>query len=161
MGGGEIVDYHEMTFQPFDIGYVVYPTGVNTTELIIGDSISNTDVRGFFAFDLITLSGKEIISATLRLNTYKYYPDPSFKGFIMIYFKDYLPLDASDYNTPPLLIEFFMFHYDTNPIETNSNTLRYKVQEKVNDGCILQLGILYKLQDTDWDHEIDGREFSK
>ncbi len=79
----------------------------------------------------------------------------------MIYFKDYLPLDASDYNTPPLLIEFFMFHYDTNPIETNSNTLRYKVQEKVNDGCILQLGILYKLQDTDWDHEIDGREFSK
>lgn len=43
----EIADFSEMTFNPFDIGYIVYPTGVNTSELIIRDSISNTDVRGF------------------------------------------------------------------------------------------------------------------
>ena len=156
----EIADFSEMIFNPFDIGYVVYPTGVNTSELIIGDSISNTDVRGFFAFDLITLRGKEIVSATLRLNTYKYYPDPSFKGRIIISFRVYLPLDADDYEVPGLvMIPPFDFDNRENPIEFN--LLRSYVQQKVNDSCILGFCIRYEFPDTDWDHEIDGREYSK
>jgi hypothetical protein len=157
--GRDILDYPEMIFSPFEIGYIVYPTGVNTTGLIIGDSTSNTDVRGFFAFDLITLRGKEIVSATLRLNTYKYYPDPSFKGKIIISFREYLPLDAGDYNTPPGLIITFPFENSENPIEFNLFTSY--VQEKVDDSCILGFCVWYESSDTDWDHEVDGREYTK
>ena len=157
--GREIADFPEMSFNPFDIGYIVYPTGINTTELIIGDSISNTDVRGFFAFDLISLNGKEILDATLTVNTYKYYPDPEFKGEIFIGLCDYLPLDPSDYDSFVNVIHYYP--NDTNPLVISKKSLRYPVQEIVNDSCILGFRFWYEKQDTDWDHEIDGREYSK
>lgn len=160
----EIMESSEMTFQPFSIGYVVYPTGVNTTELIIGDSISNTDVRGFFAFDLIALSGKEILSANLRLNTYKYYPDPSFKGRVIIVNSNYMPpLDVDYYfSLPPVLEETgFVFPNTANPIILSDQILENYIQGKVDSSCIAGFTILYEFSNTDWDYEIDGREFSK
>jgi hypothetical protein len=157
--GRDIADFPEMTFNPFDIGYIVYPTGINTTELIIGDSTSNTDVRGFFAFDLISLKGKEILDANLTLTTYKYYPDPGFKDEIYIGLCDYLPLDPSDYDVFVNVIHYYP--NDLNPLEISKKSLRYPVQEIVNDSCILGFRVWYERQDTDWDHEIDGREYSK
>lgn len=144
---------------PSDIGYIVYPTGVNTTELIIGDSISNTDVQGFFAFDLSSIEDKRVLEAELYLNTYRYYPDPSFKGKIFIGFMDYLPLDPGDYSFS--LITGYFFNNTQNPIEITGSTLIDIVQENADAGEKFQLIIAYLDLSSDGDHTVDGREYSK
>lgn len=146
---------------PSDIGYIVYPSGVNTTELIIGDSISNTNVQGFFSFDASPFEGKTILDAKLRLNTYKFYPDPSFKGNIIIIYKDYLPLGAGDYIGPSSLVSPYVFDNNKNPLEISDSRLVEKLQQKVDAGGKLQFAIFYANDASDGDNTIDGRQYSK
>lgn len=145
---------------PSDIGYIVYPSGVNTTELIIGDSISNTNVQGFFSFDVSPFRGKTILDAKLRSNTYIFYPDPSFKGNIIIIYKDYLPLGADDYVDYSLLSPY-VFNNTKNPLEISDSRLVERLQQKVDTGGKLQFAIFYAKNASDGDHTIDGRQYSK
>jgi hypothetical protein len=49
-------------------GYVVSAGVVNTnTTIFIGDFVANTYVRGFVGFDISSLAGRSVISATLRM----------------------------------------------------------------------------------------------
>jgi hypothetical protein len=145
---------------PSDIGYIVYPTAVNTTDLIIGDSISNTNVQGFFSFDLSPYTGMGVAEAEIYMNTYKYYPDPSFKGRIIVFYKDYLPLDAGDY-IGSIPFPNYVFNNTQNPLMIKDDILKNRVQQKVDLGGKLQFAILYEDIRSDGDHTVDGRQYSK
>ncbi len=61
-----------MTYRNTSARYCVYCIScrVNERELIIGDSISATDVQGFFAFSLNHFKDMEITDEGLYKNTY-------------------------------------------------------------------------------------------
>ena len=153
---------------PPDIGYVIGGDGVNTESLIIGDSIQNWVVMGYFAFDLSSLSGKTVSSANLSLKTYRLYGDlwgPAW-GRIRLGIRNYLPLDPSDYFKPaegdPYLFET-VFRYDPNYTYVFSSAdFKKVIQESINSGKKLQFYLASMVVgDTDLDYQADGGEFTK
>lgn len=144
---------------PSNIGYVVYPSGVNTTTCFIGDSISNTDVKGFFAFDVSTLAGKDVISATLYMEG-TIIGDPSFKGTVTLRWGTYLPLDAGDYLMLGLVRPVDTFNNGQNPIVFSREDLAVAIENCANIYHEkLQFGITYYNDTTDGDNLLDGREY--
>ena len=142
-----------------DLGYVIEDNGVNYETLIIGDSIQNRNVVGFFAFDVSSiLSGKTIDYASLTLHTYKFWGDSTFKGKIIIHFCDYLPLTPEDYRIHPYTSPL-SFDNDEDPIFYTSDYLKDIVQEKADSGEKLQFAINYESSSSDEDYRIDGREY--
>ncbi len=145
--------------EPFDIGYVVNAGGVNHDSLIIGDSISNEDVRGFCTFDLSSLSGKEIFLASFQ--TYpKNWGDPSFKGSIKLYYTDYYPLDSNDYYISSSYAGPFTIE-DSYLIKYKDSFLTSTVQDRSAPTGSLGFSFKYENNSTDGDYSIDGREFFK
>lgn len=145
--------------QPVDIGYVVNAGGVNHDSLIIGDSISNEDVRGFCTFDLSVLNGKEILLVALQMYS-KPWGEPSFKGNMLLYYNDYYPLDSNDYyiSTPfagPFVVE------DNNPLKYKNDLLNSTVQDRASSSGKLGFSFKYENSSTNWDNKIDGREYIK
>ena len=150
---------------PSDIGYIVEPTGVNTETAIIGDSISNTKVIGFFGFDLSSLTGKTIDSVTLKLKTFKFWDDapPSNFSDIGVAFSRYkiFPL------TPGALIRASIigksFPYNEDPIVwSDDDSLKSLIQHFVESNANAEFHIGYHPNcDTDGDNKIDGREYRK
>lgn len=144
-----------------DLGYVIEDNGVNNETLIIGDSIQNRNVRGFFAFDIgRVLSGKTIDFASMTLHTYKLWGNPTFKGKIIIYFCDYLPLTPEDYRIHPYYTLPLSFENDEEPIFYTSDYLRDIIQEKADSGEKLQFAINYESSSSNMDSQIDGREYA-
>jgi hypothetical protein len=150
---------------PSDIGYIVEPTGVNTVTAIIGDSISNTKVIGFFGFDLSSLSGKTIDSVTLKLKTYKFWDDapPSNFSDIGIAFSRYkiFPLDPGDLITASIIGKSFLYNED--PILwSDDNNLKSLIQHCVESNVNAEFHMGYHPNcDTDLDNRIDGKEYRK
>ncbi len=152
-------------FHPFDIGYIVFPTGINTNSAIIGDSINNSVVRGYFSFDISGLMGKNIISATLELKTFKTYDNPlsTFLGTIDMYMiEDYLPLGPEDWNPTKTGTFGVAFVHDAEPLVISGERLKNAIQQRVNEGKNLYFYILYyNPESSDNDFQTDGREFTK
>lgn len=156
----------ELTFtpsqllNPSDIGYVLKDLGFAWSELYVGDLTSDTDARGFFAFDLSSLAGKEITSATLILDR----PDdetrgnPIFKGKILLYFNDYLPLNRDDYEIHPYEGPI-TFENNEVPLEYSSEYLASIIQERANEGKKIQFALAYENSGSDDDGEKDGRYY--
>jgi hypothetical protein len=148
---------------PSDIGHIIKYVGrpfvVDTTVLIIGDSAENTDIRGFFAFDVSSLSGKEITSARLVLNTCRLHGDPSFKDHIGIRWGTYLPLDPDDYlmlGTHPIT----SFDNHIEPIEFSRDDLVVAIDNMANvTPGKLEFAMGYSSNASDIDGDLDGREY--
>jgi len=96
------ITINRLTLHPKDIGYIVWPNGINTDTMIFGDSINNVGVEGFFGFGILAeYTGRTVNSVLLELKTYKYWGNPSsdfglilgFMGTTIIF-----PLDSSDWN---------------------------------------------------------------
>jgi len=153
----------QIKLYPSDIGHIIQhlasPNVVSTANVIIGDSSSNTDIRGFFAFDVSSLSGTGIITASLILNTYKLYDDPAFKDHIGLRWGTYLPLDPNDYlmlGTHPVE------SYDNNkePIVFSRDDLVIAIGNMANiNNDKLQFTIGYSNDSSDGDGIMDGREY--
>lgn len=152
-------------FHPSAIGYIVYPTGINTSSAIIGDSISNSIVRGYFAFDISGLAGKNIVSATLEMKTYKIWGNPlsTFLGMIDIHMlENYLPLGPEDWM--PVTTETFAaaFYHDDEPLLASGDRFKNAIQQRVNEGKNAYFWIFYyNPESTDNDFQTDGREFTR
>ena len=153
---------YNVIIHPFDIGYIVPPTGINNDSAIIGDSISNTNVRGFFALNLSSLKGKNIINVELELKTSKFWGDPSFKGDICIIYDNYIPLDSSDYDTIGWVATTYGFANNTEPLRVQGESIKLNVKGIANGGYgIMSFVILYENDDSNGNFQIDGREFTK
>ena len=153
------------TKHPSAIGYIVFPTGINTDSAIIGDSTSNSVERGYFTFDISGLVGKNIVSATLEINTFRTLdnPLPTFLGNIGIgMLENYLPLGPEDWVPTATGTFGSTYNHYTEPIIENSNTFKNAIQQNVNEGKNAYFFLYYTdPQETDWDYQVDGREFTK
>lgn len=115
-------------------------------------------LEGFFAFNLSSLAGKEITSATLILDR----PDdetrgnPAFKGKIFLYFNDYLPLDRDDYRIHPYEGPI-TFENNEIPLEYSSEYLVSIIQERANEGKKLQFALAYENSGFNDNGDMDGR----
>jgi len=153
-----------MTLHASDIGYIVYPSGINTSTLIIGDSISNTDVRGYFAFDLSPLKGKTLTEVKTVLKSLKLYGDPSFKGYISLCCHVWLPLGPEDYDDPvPVFLPWKSYLNDASIIEYSfpNFVIEDYIQDMTEGDRKLPFRIKYNENISDWDGRIDGREYGK
>jgi len=156
-----------MTLNPSNIGYVIEDGGVNTEELIIGDSVNNQDVRGFFSFDVTPLAGKTIDSAKLVLKLpegvegFGSLGDPSFKGTIwLVIGVDYtIPLTTDEYDiTGPVYYEIFLNPED--PLEySHPVLLKNDIDLKSEAGELVQFIIRYQNRFSNGDNIIDGRRY--
>ncbi len=153
-----------ITLKPKHVGYAIKDDGANNSELIIGDSVNNSDVKGFFSFDLDPLAGKTIESAKLILKLpegvegFGLLGNPSFKGKIKILMLGYpVPLEPGDYSTGGLCIEFRDFSNSADPIEYSG--LTSYVDLILDSGNWLKSHIVYENQDSDGDFSIDGRRY--
>jgi len=165
IGGVLIIPPDKIVLHPKDIGYLVNPSGVNTETAIFGDSISNQRVQGYFGFgSLNELSSWEIEKVTLTMVTHKFWGDPSpdLLSDIQIILNrgiyEIFPLDSSDW-----IIETGInksFPNNTEPIIWSDNNLTEEIQARVVYGRKVEFRLNYYPNfDTDWDGQIDGREF--
>ena len=156
---------HNIILHPSDIGYIVHPTGINTDSAIIGDSISNEPVRGYFAFNLSGIAGKNIQSVKLEVKTYRILDDPlpAFLGRIEIHMiENYLPLGPEDWW--PQTTDTFAdsFYHDKEPLSVSADRLKNAIQQRVDAGQNVYFFIwYYDPESSDDDFRGDGREFTK
>ncbi len=162
---GLIPTLDKLILNPRDIGYIVRPSGVNTDTAIFGDSISNTQVLGYFGFGIFSgFEGRTIESISLQLNTYRYWDDAlvsifgNIKGTIM---RDPIfPLDALDWSGT--LITDMIFDHFQEPIIWTGTNLKNAIQAKINEGKPVEFRFYYTLSPyTDGDYQIDGREYRR
>jgi len=156
----------EMTLNPSDIGYLVFPSGVNTETAIIGDSVSNTEVRGYFGFDnLSSIAGREIESVTLRLDTSDTldHPDPALLPYIAVYLerdREIFPLDSDYWDC--VMEGSKTFNYGDEPLIWSNNFLKDAIKERADEDRRAEFCIVYyPFVEADGDNKIDGREFTK
>ena len=153
------LDFNTEILHPTDIGYIVYPSGINTDSAIIGDSISNTDVRGFFAFDLSSIAGYELSSFNLQLKTSVPWNNPSFKGGIKLYKRAWLPsLSSTDYEIGGTFIKRWP---DSDNVEFFTTVELDYIEMLAATSQKLQFMLLYELYLSDDDNKIDGREYTR
>ena len=152
---------------PSNIGYIVHPTGINTDSAIIGDSISNEPVRGYFAFNLSGIAGKNIQSVKLEVKTYRILDDPlpAFLGRIEIHMiENYLPLGPEDWLPPATDTFAAAFYHDDEPLynSLDADRLKNAIQQRVDAGQNVYFYIFYyNPESSDGDFRGDGREFTK
>ena len=151
---------------PINVGYLVWPTGVNTETVIFGDSTSNQKVQGMFGFgNLSDFSGRTIESVSLELKTHVFWGDPR-------------PELLSDINIVlerrielfPLSMDVWFgevgirksFAYNQDPIIWSDSDLKNEIQTRINDGRQIDFKLYYFPNfDTDGDYQIDGREYRR
>jgi len=153
----------EKTVQFMTSDYVsVGPYGYIGLQMLgIGDSPFNTDCRGRFAFDVSSLSGKEIIYAKVSLVKPQLSANPcNFKGDILIFYNDFLPdLSAQDYYSVAYAGPE-VFAWDADPLEFSNDFLKDKVKERADSGIKLQFGIGYQNSNTGGVKDIfEGRSY--
>jgi len=147
-----------IVLHPSDIGHIVNPSGVDTKTCIIGDSVTNTNIKGYFAFDLRPLIGKDVTAATLYMDG-TVMGDPSFKGNIGLRWGEYLPLEADDYLMLGLVRPVDTFNNDENPIIFSRADLVVAIENCANYPIKLQFGVAYYYDTTDEDKISDGMEY--
>jgi hypothetical protein len=152
------------TVHPSAIGYIVYPTGINAASAIIGDSISNASVRGYFTFDISGLVGKNIVSVNLEIKTFRTLDDPltTFLGRIEVdMIENYLPLGTEDW-WPSGVIYSDNFNHDEEPLSVSNDLFKNAIQQRVDEGKNAYFWIwYYDPEKSDGDFRGDGREFTK
>jgi len=111
----------------------------------IGNSPTNLDLRGRFAFNVSSLAGKEIVDAELKLST----PDITIppctgKGDIVILYNDFLPdITFDDYFIGGAIALAGQFTNDVDPLVVSTDFLKTKIAERALAGTALQFGIGY------------------
>jgi len=157
-----------ISIDPFHVGYAIKDDGANNSELIIGDSINNQDVKGFFSFDVAPLAGKTIDSAKLVLKLpegvegFGSLGDPSFKGQIRLIKRGYhIPLIPGDYYLTGIVIVCKFFSNPEDPLEYSSLSLKSDIDLKSETGDFVKFIISYDITDSNGDFKIDGRRYRK
>jgi hypothetical protein len=143
-GCGPLTVQKTVVLNPTIFGTVGPGGYLNAAMIGLGDSVYNTDWRGRFAFDVSSLTGKDVISATLKLSGPDITTPPcDFKGNIVIFFNDFLPgLTADDYYSTGTQGQLFPWNLD--PLQFSTDYLRDKVKERATSGVGLQFGIGYE-----------------
>jgi hypothetical protein len=79
-------------------GYIVSDGTVLTRTVMIGDSVSNKDIKGYISFDISELLNSPIVSAELKISNIAAAVDPTFAEQLNIKVYDYGDsLDAGDF----------------------------------------------------------------
>ena len=158
-GCGPITTEHTAQFHPNVIGTVGPGGFLDMTIVAFGDSLINTDWRGRFAFDVSSLAGKDIVAAELKLSHPDIIGDSAFKGDIVIFYNDFLPLDAGDYFSAAYAGPE-TFDNDEDPLKFSTGFLEDKIAERASAHVQLQFGIGYENTGSDIDGDAEGRIYT-
>ena len=120
-------------------------------DIFVGDSVGNNIVRGHISFDISTLAGKTIDSASMPFNLKQTWGDSSIFGTLYITVADWgaEPLVSSDYNIGGLAIQSFS-SAGGGSFTCTAAGLKTELQNAINAGkSRFQIRIL-------WDHEVSN-----
>jgi hypothetical protein len=135
------------------------PTTPTATSVVgTGDLPDNTLVKGFASFDISSLAGTSVQSATIRMSSGTLYGAPAFMGNLELRAADYGTLDAGDFGRPGA----FMAAYPapTTSITYSSPPLVDALQALIDAGrSRAQLMIVYHDLHTDGHSDSDGVAF--
>ena len=143
-GCGPLIIEKTMEIRPSNLANIDSAGTIDNGSVVFGDSISDKDVRGFFAFDVSPLDGKKLVSASLKL------VDPSttakidFKGNIQIWYVDFLSggINSSDYmNAPYSGPQSFKWNVD--PLQFSTAFLMNIISDRAAAQRKLEFGIWF------------------
>jgi len=154
--------FDKVILHPTDIGYIVYPSGINTETLIFGDSISNAEVHGYFGWaDLSPLSGREIETVTLRMDAYKIWgtvgTELCLKVDIGLSEDDIFPLDTGDWAGTVVAVE--KFAPVDEPMIWSDDPLRIYIFRRARDGERADFIVYMDAFRGIDNYQIDGKEY--
>jgi len=137
----------------------VSDVGIITTSFIgTGDLPDNTLAKGFASFDISSLAGTSVQSATIRMSSGTPYGAPAFMGNLELRAADYGGLDAGDYGRPGALMA--AYPAPTTSITYSSPPLVDALQALIVAGrSRAQLMIVYHDLHTDGHSDSDGVSF--
>ena len=150
---------------PLRISYIVFPDGIDSNRLIFGDSVSNTDVQGYFVFNTAIggLWDKTILSVTLKLEYPILWGDPTDRGRIQLWynpnFVNHSILVPDDYIIGPGSELLWLFNNRENPLIFSNEVLKNIVQDAVSIHELAGFTIRYVSKESDGDFQTDGREY--
>jgi len=133
--------------------------GIITTAFVAtGDLPDNTLAKGFASFDISSLAGTSVQSATIRMSSGTLYGAPAFMGNLELRAADYGTLDAGDYARPGMLMA--AYPAPTTSITYSSPPLVDALQASIDAGRTRgQLMIVYHDLHTDGLSDSDGVSF--
>ncbi len=138
-------------------GYLEYGGATYTGgDVYAGDSEGNNPCMGFISFDITSLQGKSVVSATLTLSNAVVYDSPlSYLDSLWVNIVDWgaEPIVQNDFNLIGIAVQNF-----TNPsISCNAETLKSQLQSAINSGKQrFQIRIHFSGPYTDNDNKKDG-----
>jgi hypothetical protein len=132
-------------------------------DIFAGDSVTNKIVRGHISFDISSLAGKTIDSASMPFNLKQTWGNSSVFGTLFITVADWgaEPLVPADYNVGGLAIQSFS-NVGGGSFTCNAAGLKTELQNAINAGkSRFQIRILWDHEVTDGNSGWDGWEYDK
>jgi hypothetical protein len=134
------------------------PVPITTAFVSTGDLPDNTLAKGFASFDISSLAGTSVQSATIRMSSGTLYGAPAFMGNLELRAADYGTLDAGDFGRPGVFIA--AYPAPTTSITYSSPPLVDALQALIDAGrSRAQLMIVYHDLHTDGHSDSDGVAF--
>jgi hypothetical protein len=133
-----------MVFYPSDLTNIDSTGIIDNGTVHFGDNAADKDVRGFFAFDISPLKGKNLISASLKLIDPNVSANIDFKGNIQIWYVDFLAggITGSDYmNIPYSGPQSFKWNVD--PLQFSTDFLSNIISDRAEAQRKLEFGIWF------------------
>ncbi len=143
-------------------GYIEFGGGTFIGgDIYSGDSDSNKPCSGFISFDISSLAGKTVDSASLTLTSSSVSGDPlAFFESLWINVVDWgaEPINQNDFNLSGIPIA----SYDTPNITSNLSKLTEELQKAINAGkSRFQIRIHFSGPLTDYDNSNDGWKYTQ
>jgi hypothetical protein len=135
-----------MVFNPSNIANIDSAGIIDNSSVTFGDSSSDNDVHGFFAFDVSPLSGKNLISASIKLVDSNTTAKIDFKGNIQIWYVDFLAggITGSDYNTNIPYSGPQSFKWNADPLQFSTDFLKNIISDRAGAQRKLELGVWFE-----------------
>jgi hypothetical protein len=143
-GCGPLIIEKTAEFKPSDLASVDSAGTITNGSVVFGDNAADKDIRGFFAFDISSLKGKNLISATLQLAEPNITETINFKDKIQIWYVDFLSggVTASDYmDTPYSGPQSFKWNVD--PLTFSTDFLKTIISDRAAAERKLEFGIWF------------------
>jgi len=137
----------------------VSDVGIITTSVVgTGDLPDNTLAEGFISFNISSLAGKSVQSATFKMSSGTLYGDPGFLHRLELRAANYGTLDSGDFGTPGVFV--VAYPAATTSITYTSPPLVNALQALIDAGMSrAQLIIVYPGIHTDGHSDSDGVAF--
>jgi hypothetical protein len=143
-GCGPLIIEKTMEFNPSNVVNIDSAGTIDNGSVTFGDNAADKDVRGFFAFNINPLSGKNLISASLKLIDPNTTAKIDFKGNIQIWYVDFLAggITGSDYmNVPYSGSQSFKWNAD--PLQFSTDFLKNIISDRAEAQRKLEFGIWF------------------